>query len=377
MSFCKKDILFKIYKIEFLLFFIISQILLSLNGCTKYPSEPFLNNGNNGIYALKETNENLWGELYYSNFDSIDFRKIDGCEHLWDVLIDKKNNLVIGASDEKLFFVDMHTNKKIKEIEIPKIENPEPYFSRTIIALFPCKWNPDIVFLSNWSVYQINIKEMTVEKTLWNATNSDKIIYTNDAKINNDGTVIYLKLTLLGYWIDGEFTRYESRQQLVKLNLINEKLDTVFNFLRKEDGGGAQRILYSYKYVFTYNLQSKTLFRFSNYSNVLVDSFKVSESNYIFSSFSLGDSIIIQDANTGSFYMMQVDPISFEKYIPLNYSLGVNSTTYESIEGGDVYACFEVNSLNKFFIINLTNKKVVKEFQENSIYKIYFFQKGD
>lgn len=350
-------------------FILVSFIILN---CEKNPlkvaSEEDVIIKGKGIYALKG-NQNYFGcDLYYSNYDSITFKKIEGCYDLLCLHINKKNNLLIGASQNKLLFVNTLTNKKITEINVPDTENPAPYFSLTEIHLFPYPLNPDYCILCNWSVYLVNLKTLSLEKIFWNARNSDKIIYTHGAVLSDDGKSLYLMLTLLGVWQEGEYWRYEARQRLSKLDLKTGQIYTIYDY-PVEKAPGAKFVFCNKDYIISYDLNRSSMIRFLVSSGALVDSFMVTINNYLTFPYTNGDHIILQDGKNGSFYKLYPEKKKLKLYMQFLYQ-DFRITTYQETKGGEVYACMAQTSDGTSLIINLSQKEIVREFKSDSLYSM-------
>ena len=329
------------------------------------------------IYALKDNQVQPWGDLYYSYYDSIDFNQISGCNEIKDIHINKKNNLVICSSENKLYFVGTITNKKIKEIVIPNTENPEPYLGFTTVRLFPCYWSENHVILCNWSVYLVNLKTMILEKTIWDARNSEKLTYTRDVRLSYDNRSLYLMLDLYGYWVEGNIGRIEIRQRLAELDLVNSKINELYNYPR-EDAPGVKLILNGKNYILSYDINIHKIIRFSQSNGDSIDCFFINESNFFHSPYSLDDYIIVHDFRNGFFYKIDSETKTVELYMKFDFNnsdshnISAGYNTYQIMEGGDLYACFRLRSSGENFIVNLIQKEVMRRFK-SEFYKMYLY----
>lgn len=349
------------------LLFLIIFIGLITNNCDKNPFNYDTKEDNIiGIYALKE-NQNYFGyDLHYSNYDSISFKKIEDCYDLLSLHINKKNNLLIGASQDKLYFINTITNKKIKEISVPDTENPDPYFSLTEIYLFSDPLNPDYLILCNWSIYLVNLKKLTLEKVLLNTRNSDKITYTHGAALNADDNSLYLLLMLLGVWQEGEYWKYEARQRLLKLDLNTGQTHTIYDY-PIEKAPGAKFIFCNKYYIISYDPNHNIMLRFSVSSGAIIDSFMVTQTDRLRRPYPTDDYFFLQDYKNGTFYKLDPRKKEIEIYMPFSYQR-FSGTTYQKMNCGDVYVCGSRTSEGTSLIINLSQKELVREFNSDSTY---------
>lgn len=327
-----------------------SLIIFNILNCNKNPIVPEDNRliKGKGMYLIKsDTTKSC--DLYYTDYDSIRLEKIAGCGYRNTAIIvhhpmhiSKENDLLIVASQNKLFFINTLSNKKIGEVSIPNTTNPEPYIVYGAIQLYPCYWSSNHCILVNRSVYLVNLKSLNIEKVIWDCESGDKLTYIHEDALSDDGRILYLSLTFLGWWNYGEYWRYEMRQRLSKLDLKTAQISTIYDY-PVEEATGSKYVFSCRDYIMSYDPNRDYIVLFPVSSETPVDTITVSQFFY-HESYSNGDHAIVQDVDTGSFYKLYGDSEELELYMQFKFQRstegipGIHGTTYQRLKGDDVYA---------------------------------------
>ncbi len=332
-----------------------------------------------GIYVIRQEPDKSY-ELYYTDYDSIRLEKIEGCGYQniefipnHPMYINEENDLLISASQNRLFFINTLSNKKIGEVSVPNTTNPEHYIGYGTVQLYPCYWNSNYCILVNRSVYLINLKSLRLEKVIWDCDSNDKLTYIHDDALSDDGRILYLSLAFVGMWNYGEYLKNEIRQRLSKLDLKTGQISTIYDY-PVEETPGSKFIFSCSDYIMSYDPNRNFIIRFQVSSQTSIDTIMVNQF-YYYESYSNGDHCIVQNINTGSFYNLYGDRKELELYMQFSFHTsidrpGIYGTTYRRLKGGDVYACIPYTSDEKCFVVNLSQQEVVRKFKRNSIVSI-------
>ncbi len=315
-----------------------------------------------GMYVLRKGPDNLYG-LYYTNYDPIKFTEIEGCKSLSTLYLNKENHLLIGASQKKLYFISTIKNQKIGEIFVPNTTTPKSYIYDdthsdildVVFQPFPCYWSSDHIILVNRSVYLLDLKSLNVVEIIWNSESYGDETYIQDVVLSDNARSLYLELSL----------GYQMAQRLSELNLKTGQINTIYDY-PKEQAPGSKFVFSSKDYIMSYDPNSDYITRFSVLSKTLIDSFMVTQSDFLWWPYSNGTNTIVQDGKTGTFYRIYPEIKELELYMQLSFQK-IGGTTYQKLKSGDLYACIPNTSADNSLIINLSQNILVREFKNDLI----------
>jgi len=361
------------HKINFFQKNIFTPILLSiliLNNCSESTLEPESSNSCEGIYIfVSGENEGI----FYSDFDSINFTKIAEKSNYESMWLASDFPLLIAASKKQISFINTHTNKKIDDIIVPNTVNPEPNIWYGPVLILKNKQSKDRCILVNRSVYMINLQTKRIESVIWNVEQFDSLTYIHDVAQTEDGQYLLLQLTYRGCWpIGPNLEQCGWKQRLIKLDISNGNTQIIHEY-PPENYTGAHYVFSTDKSILSYspNIDQILIFDFS--SATLLDSFYVSETEFFGDEYPYDEGIIIQSNDNGNFFRIIPDEKKIEPIIQLNLgTLGLGHLIYQSLKGGDLYACVVDPSGKKHSIVNLTTRNIVLEFENNFTYLIIY-----
>jgi len=148
-----------------------------------------------GLYAVMGNDSTSTLRLCYSDWDSLDFKPIEGCisnDYELYVYANLHPDIVMAVTKSKIFFIRKKNNEKIAELDFPVFDNPNDYVSNSYIYLFPCYWSKDHCILMHGSIYLIDLKSLTIETTIWDAYHfTPELKYAYYSSISPDGERIY------------------------------------------------------------------------------------------------------------------------------------------------------------------------------------------
>jgi len=331
-----------------------------------------------GIYAYKRDDHNL----YYADYDTFKLELIEGCqdEIMTDMLLNDTHDLLLACSFHRLYFVDTNSNQKVGEIEVPDSyadlgDNIVPGARK----LLPCQWSEDHCILVCRSVFLVNLNTLSLERIIWDYETFPTESWIHHLSLGDDGRSLYVRLT---YWgsipIDDTYSWGGLLQKIARIDLRTGQFESIHDY-PKEDISA--KILYaSNDFLMVYNFH--TITRFSVHTEKLIDSFDIrlpkylgeNISNYLTEAYSFGSHLIIADSNL-SFYLLYPDRKELELYMALPYH-SYYGILYQKLKGGDVYACLSVGADDRIKIINLSQKKIIRDLNRNEI-NLFVLKEGD
>ncbi len=307
--------------------------------------------------------------LYYTDYDSINFIKIaDLNQSPRSYYLSTENKLLVVASFNMLYFISTESKKLLHQLYIPNSENPNINIGPDEVRLFPCHWDNNYCILVDRSVFLVNLQNMTLEKTIWDVTSFTNMNWIHSMSINEENTILYILLFFYDCWpIDEELVQCDYRQAIAELILQTGEFTVFYDYSKGVPPPGSKEILNTDSYVLAYDYNKKIFLKFRKTNKKLVNSFPLTmptmyppaaNTHSIFEAFPLSDKTIIVTNNRTFF---QLDPVKeiLNIYMPIFY----DSTSYKLIQpqkGGDYYAC--INDVNYGKIINVTRKKILKDF---------------
>lgn len=318
-----------------------------------------------GLYVIKGNDKNL----YYSNFDKISFVEIDSCNGLIALCYNQTNKILLGASHDKLYFIDTQNNKKINQIDISSSGGDDINMFPSIVRIIPHPSDSNYCILFNSSIYLVNVKNKIIEEVLWDANNYGIENYMHGISVNPEGDKVFILLSMVGYWSYNGFNKYEIRTRLIEFDFVDMQMSTVFDYSAAD--GPAIYISSCSSKVFFYDPNDSLMIRINTQETGQNDSIKF-EKKILTNSLSDYDYAIIQDIDNGSFYKLYPNQTEHELHMEFNYKRvfgnpGVFYTTFQKFKGGDLFACVPHTSAGHGIIVDLTNKNTIKKIFDNSL----------
>ena len=334
-------------------------------GCSP-PAEPKGESEITGIFAIS-SQDGFELALFYSDWDSLDFHRIGGCEKIKAHYVDKTRDLLLCVSPTELFFVDMRKKEKIKEITIPNNFIPDPYFGDTDWRIYPCSWNSRYCILLNRSVYLVDLKNQIIEKKIWDINSfglGDKYILNSWS--NHINNILFIAIL--------QRSGIEERQSIIEIFLQTGDMQIVREY--SEEAAWDLRFIFSnQQYICVYNRNNGNIIDiFEKNSRLPVGSMLITPAKRFSWPLLLDNKIIVEENETGIFYEINPEQKSLEIYMEL-FGEYVNCTRYQTMEGGDVYACTRMPHLKRGLVVNLSQKEIVRVMDNFDVR--YFFLKED
>lgn len=316
------------------------------------------------IYTLSWNGSNI--DLKRSRIDTLNFTSTgisvdnDLTTSTPKMFDSPKNNILLIATEKKLYFIDKSKKTKTKELSIPDTDNPEEYFGYGKIDILPYKANSDYCILINRSVYLINLKTFQIEKTIWNSYDANNYVFIYDAALSADSSKLFLQLT---------YYKYIIFQKIMALDLLDNSSQIIYEYKEGDLAPKGSKYVYcNSDYLISYSASNNVLTRLAIPSYNVIDSIVIDKKLIPYSLLSPNNNeIIVQDYTTGSFSSLNCENMQLSDI--LNLSIGpIVKTRFQSLMGGDLYAS-TITTLGKCSVYNLTKSKLIFEF--NNDYRLY------
>lgn len=343
-----------------------------------------------GIYSIQSNG------LYYSSFDSLGFEFIPRLSGLKTLHYNKRHDLFLAASYNKLYFVNPNTNEKINEIDIP-INPKADYHSMmpSSVYIYPHPTNDDYCILCNWSIYLINLNTFSIEEVLWDLfevqDENNIVLYMHYATQSSNLSNLFLQFTVRGSFpIGGDLAINGLKNHLMGYDILQDSMYSIIDYPLENGGSPGSKFIYcSEDYVFACDPnENPNLIRIpiSDMSDISKRDTISTSIHFFPNTFTTNDFIFAQDFYTGDFYKIYTNG-EICQYMELGYDRtelvyedtilygpAVFNASYQEFEGGDVYACVPLTSDTTALIINLTRKKIIKEFYRNSASPLFIME---
>lgn len=312
-----------------------------------------------GIYCLVYPNQQQTTvKVQYASLDSLNHFKDTGILvpvgyyfSFPDMTYNSKNDLLLIASSDYLYFYDAKTNKLIKEIYMVEEKNEAGMFWSYNVDFID--YNNDFCYLNlGQIIFKVNFKEMTTEIAL--DLRSEPSI--TQIEMSQDGRYLYLDTRLDFY------ERY--RYKFYKGDLINKNYKLIDSLTVKELL--YRRIAVSKDYAIT--IQEKELFKFDIKNDKLIEKKEINFRYMTYKGMGKNNSLYcIQtdfDINKlNQIHILNLDNYEIKHYMTINEIIGGTFNYYsDGLYFNNGYRNYFINLERKEKKYDFTNPNLTMRF---------------
>ncbi|MEA3391350.1 MAG: hypothetical protein U9Q91_00060 [Candidatus Marinimicrobia bacterium] len=359
-----------------------------------------INNSDNikGLYSIQNNG------LYYSDIDSIGFEQISEINGILNLHYIKHRDLLIASSRDKLYFINTTTNEIISEIDIPRTSGLDGDIASSYVYMFSHPTNDDYCILCNCSIFQINLNTFSIEEVLWNIleveeaeeakTGNEYSLYMHSVAQSPDQNNLYLQFTIQGTFPIGNDLeiRRAIKNHLMSYDILQDSMYSIIDYPLENNGFAGSKYIYcNDENVLPYDPNTNSIIRIPTsdlFDTSLRDTVIFNNDLVFFNdSYSGINFSYVQYPYSGSFYKIKSSG-AVNRYMELDYSRSefayedtivygpaIYGTTYQKLEGGDVYACVPFTTDTTAVLVNLSRKTIIKEFKSDFFQTILIVEK--
>ncbi len=208
-------------------------------------------------------------------------------------------------------------------------------------------------------------------------------LFMHGAVQSPDGNNLYIQFLEKGFFQIGGDLAYLGalKNHLMCFDVAQDSMYSIIDYPLEDYGAAGSKYIYcNSNYVLPYdpNKDNIIIIPSTNITDQLVRDTIYFDNDLIFfsNSYSGSNFSFIQYPYSGSFYEVTNTGVNLymeQNYTPsemviedsTRYGPAVYGTTYQTLEGGDVYACIPFTTDTTAVIVNLSRKTIIKEFKSD------------
>lgn len=363
---------------------IFTLYLTFVAACSKVPISPeeithSLPNSITDLYAIgfKSGHD---ASIYYMDLKSMETREIVSGLSFSDINVgafcsQSKKELIVAASERKLYFIRTTDNVLLKEIEIPNTVNHEPNILYGKLALLPYPGDPNYCVLVNRSVYLIDMNNFKIERVIWDSYVHHWSTFVHAISLSPEEIYLYMQLYQFGLLSrQGDTMTFGWYQQIARLNLLTGEANVFYRYPDPNNDNGTKMVFSTSDHVVSYNTNTKQVIVFSAATLDSMDSYQILTAERPSDHISYSDHAVVQDVATGAFYKLDPKEKTLEAIMLLDIGFQSYGATYQEISGGDLYACVGPRHRAAVLIANVTQDRIELEFPKEEFWAIHLME---